>query len=184
MLLKHTSKPLDRPLIVLFLYSRSRHNLFCKLKSKFSAIRLHVPDVMEKKICSCSYIVSEEWESYPLEFVLILFEDSGFLIDVKGINSDYWKALVLSLITTGGIIKFEEVWQAHSSRLFQVRSLRGSSLMLHTRYMHCKSSNSPHRYNTLEGPVYHLPQRSHNPLIMTALWSLEHSGKARAINHY
>ena len=29
----------------------------------------------------CSYIVSEVWESYPLEFVIILFEDSGFLID-------------------------------------------------------------------------------------------------------
>ena len=28
---------------------------------------------------------------------------------LKGINSDYWKALVLSLITAGGVIKFEEV---------------------------------------------------------------------------
>ena len=45
--------------------------------------------------------------------------------ELKDINSDYWKALVLSLITAGGVIKLEEVWQAHSSRLFQVRSLRG-----------------------------------------------------------
>ena len=69
------------------LYSLSRHNLFCKLKSKFSATRLHVPDVpgvyLEKKICSYSYIVNEAWESYSLEFVLILFEDSGFLIYVN-----------------------------------------------------------------------------------------------------
>ena len=43
----------------------------------------------------------------------------------KDINSGYWKALVISLITAGGVIKLEEVWQAHSSRLFQVRSLRG-----------------------------------------------------------
>ena len=28
---------------------------------------------------------------------------------IKGINSDYWKALVLSLITAGGVIKSEEV---------------------------------------------------------------------------
>ena len=27
--------------------------------------------------------VSEVWESYPLEFILILFEDSDFLIDVN-----------------------------------------------------------------------------------------------------
>ena len=26
---------------------------------------------------------------------------------LKGINSDYWEALVLSLITAGGVIKFE-----------------------------------------------------------------------------
>ena len=30
-------------------------------------------------------------------------------------------------------------------------------------------------------PLYHLLQRPHNPLIMTALWSLQHSDKARAI---
>ena len=61
----------------------------------------------------------------------------------------------------------------------------GSSPMSHTRYMHCKSSNSPHSHNTcniLEGPLYHLLQRSHNLLIITALWYLQHSDRARAIN--
>ena len=28
---------------------------------------------------------------------------------VKDIHSDYWKALVISLITAGGVIKLEEV---------------------------------------------------------------------------
>ena len=46
------------------------------------------------------------------------------LFGLKDINTDYWNALVLSLITAGGLIKLEEVWQAHSSGLFQVRSLR------------------------------------------------------------
>ena len=99
----------------------------------------------------------------------------------KNIYSDYWNALVISLITAGGVIELEEVWQAHFSRLFQVRSLREvQSYVLH-RHMYYKSSKSYHRYNTLEEPLYHLLQRSHNPLIMTALWSLQHSDKARAI---
>ena len=38
---------------------------------------------MERKLYSCSHTVSEVWESYPLEFVFVLFEDSGFLIIVN-----------------------------------------------------------------------------------------------------
>ena len=57
---------------------------------------------------------------------LFLYRKKIYLwILLKDINSDYWKALVLSLITAGRIIKLEEVWQAHSSRLFQERSLWG-----------------------------------------------------------
>ena len=53
---------------------------------------------------------------------------------IKDIHSDYWKVLkglVLSLITAGGVIKLEEVRQAHTSRLFQVRSLRGHLAIYH-----------------------------------------------------
>ena len=46
-------------------------------------------------------------------------------IKVKDIHFDYLKASAISLITAGGVIKLEEVWQAHSCRLFQVRSLSG-----------------------------------------------------------
>ena len=49
MLLKHTSKPLDTPLIVLFCIADPVIICFCKLKSKFSATRLDVPEVMEIK---------------------------------------------------------------------------------------------------------------------------------------
>ena len=51
---------------------------------------------------------------------------------IKDIYSDYWEALVMSLKTAGGVIKVEKVWQAHSSRLFQVRSLKGDLAVCHT----------------------------------------------------
>ena len=70
-----------------------------------------------------------------------------------------------SLITAGGVIKLEEVWQAHSSRLFQVRFLRGDLAICHTPGM-CIINHRNHRYNTLEEPLYHLLQRSHKP----SLW--------------
>ena len=84
MLLKHTSKPLDPPLISLFCIAEPVIIFFvCKNLNLAPPAYNHVPEVMEIKICSFNYIVSEGCESYPLKFILILFEDSGFLIDVN-----------------------------------------------------------------------------------------------------
>ena len=65
MLLKHVSKPLYSPLGVVFLYSRSRRKLLCKLKSV-------------KWVSEC----------YPLEFVLILFAESGFWFLIWNLAND------------------------------------------------------------------------------------------------
>ena len=50
----------------------------------------------------------------------------------------------------------------------------GGDLMYH------KSSKSPHRYTTLEEPLYHLLQRSHNPLIIL-IYPVLRQGKGHKI---
>ena len=98
------------------------------LGSKFETLRREIKaDVKKQHDLYVNNLVGDI-KANPRDFYRYINgqkKDTQGIPPLKGINSDYWKALVLSLITAGGVIKFEEVWQAHSSGLFQVRSLRG-----------------------------------------------------------
>ena len=58
------------------LYSQSRHSLFCKLKSKFSATHLHVPKIMEGK--NLQLQLYSEWSVRELSFGIRTYFVWGF----------------------------------------------------------------------------------------------------------
>ena len=77
---------------------------FCTLKSKY------LPEVMERKIYSCSCIVSEAWENYPLELYLSCLSLGFWFSHLKLANKIYIHYYCLSIYWAASNA-LDSIWQ-------------------------------------------------------------------------